>query len=109
MSLPSSVAALSRGGDMVAGNGKPRKNGCRLDVPTGTPPPEMLLEFALNCLVPLLADMCIQEWQAARRETEVTANIATAEPFLERERRFEPHRVEYVRRSTEFSPITCPG
>lgn len=66
---------------MTSRNGKPRRKACRLEMPTGTPSPEALRDFALNCLVPMLADICLREWQAAQRETEIKSNIVTTNPL----------------------------
>ena len=67
---------------MSSGSRKPRKNRCRLAMPIGTPPPEMVWKFALECLVPLLADVCLREWRAAQRNAEVKAKISATEPPL---------------------------
>jgi hypothetical protein len=66
---------------MSSGSRKPRKNSCRLAMPIGTPPPEMVWKFALVCLVPLLADVCLREWRAAELTAEVKTKIKASEPL----------------------------
>ena len=63
---------------MKARSCKPRKNCCRLEMPTGAPSQEMLRNFALDCLAPLLAHECLRAWQAEPGKPEASANVSTS-------------------------------
>ena len=50
---------------------KPRSNRYRLQMPAGSPPTETVRAFALDCLVPLLAEEFLRLQQSAQPHTAV--------------------------------------